>query len=56
MEVRGGDLCVKVAMPPSRRNALLEGTWDSTALLMANAALVRETASKVGHPDSRSRA
>lgn len=56
MEVRAGDLKVAVTMPPSRRNALIEGTWDSTALLIANAALVKEVAAKVNHPSSKVRA
>lgn len=53
LEVRAGGLTVKVTMPMSRRNALLEGTWDSTALLIANAALVAETAKKVNHPNGK---
>jgi 3-isopropylmalate/(R)-2-methylmalate dehydratase small subunit len=33
-----------VKMPDTRRKALLEGTWDSTGLLMENADLVKENA------------
>ena len=40
MEVRAGGLKAKVALPDSRRNALMEGTWDSTGLLQSNAAKV----------------
>ena len=47
MEVRAGDLTVKVSMPETRRKALLEGTWDSTALLLANRDKVRDTAKKL---------
>lgn len=53
MEVRAGSLQVKVSMPPSRRNALIEGTWDSTALLLANAGLVESAAAKLPHPSGR---
>lgn len=44
MEVRAGNLRFEVSLPTSRRNALMEGTWDSTALLLANADKVREVA------------
>jgi len=37
MEVRAGGLAVKVGLPDSRRKALMEGTWDSTGILQANA-------------------
>ena len=37
MTVVGGGLNVKVSMPDSRRKALMEGTWDSTGILQANA-------------------
>jgi 3-isopropylmalate/(R)-2-methylmalate dehydratase small subunit len=53
MEVRAGKLVVKVTMPMSRRNALVEGTWDSTALLAANAGLVKEAAARLPHPSGR---
>ena len=53
MEVKAGGLTVKVTMPPSRRNALVEGTWDSTALLLANAAKVKEKAGVLPHPSGR---
>ncbi len=50
MEVRtaGSDgLTVRIEMPESRRNALREGTWDSTTLLVANAQLVKQTAANL---------
>ena len=53
LEVRAGKLVVKVTMPPSRRNALVEGTWDSTALLLANADKVKTAAGRLPHPSGR---
>ena len=53
LEVRAGKLTVKVNMPPSRRNALVEGTWDSTALLLANADKVKVAAGRLPHPAGR---
>jgi 3-isopropylmalate/(R)-2-methylmalate dehydratase small subunit len=53
MEVKAEGLTVKVTMPPSRRNALVEGTWDSTALLLANAAAVKAKAAVLPHPSGR---
>ena len=53
LEVRAGTLTVKVTMPPSRRNALVEGTWDSTALLLANADKVKTAAGRLPHPSGR---
>lgn len=47
MEVRGGGLTAKVEMPASRRNALIEGTWDSTTLLVGNAEKVKQTAANL---------
>lgn len=38
-----GNTTVEVSMPESRRSALLEGTWDSTSLLMSNAEAVKHT-------------
>ena len=52
MVARVGGLTVKVDMPESRRRALMDGTWDSTSLLMANAALVKEAAVRLPHPSS----
>ena len=42
MEVRGGNLRVPIELPENRRRALLDGHWDSTGQLVANAAQVRE--------------
>jgi len=53
MEVKAEGLTVKVTMPPSRRNALVEGTWDSTALLLANASAVKAKAAVLPHPSGR---
>ena len=44
MTVKAGGISVNVTMPESRRNALTEGTWDSTGLLVANGDLVKKTA------------
>ena len=53
MVVRAGSMTVAVAMPGSRRNSLIQGTWDSTALLTANAELVRAAAARLPHPSGR---
>ncbi|NNM67502.1 MAG: 3-isopropylmalate dehydratase small subunit [Spirochaetales bacterium] len=49
MSVQAGSLVVPVKLPESRRKALVEGTWDSTALLLANADKVKATAQKLGY-------
>jgi 3-isopropylmalate/(R)-2-methylmalate dehydratase small subunit len=49
MTVKAGALVVAVKLPESRRKALVEGTWDSTALLLANADKVKATAQKLGY-------
>jgi 3-isopropylmalate/(R)-2-methylmalate dehydratase small subunit len=53
MEVRTGGTTVRVTMPGSRRNSLVQGTWDSTALLLANAGLVKAAAARLPHPSGR---
>jgi len=53
MEVRVENFVAPVTMPASRRNALLEGTWDSTALLLANSLLVKAKAQVLPHPSGR---
>jgi 3-isopropylmalate/(R)-2-methylmalate dehydratase small subunit len=47
MSVKGAGLEVKVSMLESRRKALLEGTWDSTGILISNADKVKATAAKL---------
>ena len=42
MEVRRGNLRVPIEMPENRRRSLLEGHWDSTGVLVANAEGVRK--------------
>jgi len=53
MEVRAGNLKIAITMPPSRRNALVEGTWDGTALLIANADKVKSASERLPHPTGR---
>jgi 3-isopropylmalate/(R)-2-methylmalate dehydratase small subunit len=53
MVVRAGSMTVTVTMPGSRRNSLIQGTWDSTALLIANADLARAAAARLPHPSGR---
>ena len=55
MVVRAGSVTVRVSMPASRRNSLIQGTWDSTALLLANAALVKAAAARLPHPSGAPR-
>jgi 3-isopropylmalate/(R)-2-methylmalate dehydratase small subunit len=50
MVVRAGSVAAAVTMPGPRRNSLIEGTWDSTALLLANAGLVAAAAARLPHP------
>ena len=47
MTIVGGGLNVKVTMPDSRRKALMEGTWDSTGILQANADKVQALAGRL---------
>ena len=42
MVIRGAGLDVSIVMPENRRRALLAGHWDSTGVLVANSAKVRE--------------
>ena len=49
MTVTAGKLTAKVQLSQSRRKALVEGTWDSTALLLANADKTAETAKKLAY-------
>ena len=41
MRITGGNGKVEVEMPENRRRSLLEGHWDSTGILVGNAAAVR---------------
>ena len=41
MRITGGNEKVEVEMPENRRRSLLEGHWDSTGILVGNAAAVR---------------
>ncbi len=47
MVLKAGGLTVKLSMPEGRRRALVDGIWDSTGLLLANAAKVKETAARL---------
>jgi 3-isopropylmalate/(R)-2-methylmalate dehydratase small subunit len=47
MDIRTTGMAVPLTMPETRRNALIQGTWDSTALLLANAGKVKEAASRL---------
>jgi len=47
MELKAGGKVFSVKLPEGRRRALTEGTWDSTALLLANADKARETAARL---------
>lgn len=47
MTVKAGSLSVPVTMLASRRKALIEGTWDSTGMLLANADKVKVTSERL---------
>jgi 3-isopropylmalate/(R)-2-methylmalate dehydratase small subunit len=47
LQIKAGDFTAPIAISAPKRKALLEGTWDSTGLLMANADKVKETAAKL---------
>ena len=42
-----GKITVAIDLPNTSRTALMEGSWDSTALLRANLAQVKQTAAKL---------
>ncbi len=44
MVLTAGDLSLPISAPESYRKALLDGQWDSTALLLSNAAAIDEKA------------
>jgi 3-isopropylmalate/(R)-2-methylmalate dehydratase small subunit len=47
LEVRAGAVVARAAMPASAREAFLSGTWDATALLTADFAVVRQAAARL---------
>jgi len=47
LTISGGGLKAAVRLVAPRRKALLEGTWDSTGLLLANAAATAATAARL---------
>ena len=49
MTVQAGSLTVSVRLAETRRKALMEGTWDSTGLLLANADKTRDVAQRLGY-------
>ncbi len=49
MEVRAAGRSFTVSLSDTRRKALMEGTWDSTSLLMANADKAREVAKNLSY-------
>ncbi len=46
-EIRAGDLRVRLEMPDGPRRAFLEGTWDSTAILLEDKDAIAKTASSL---------
>jgi 3-isopropylmalate/(R)-2-methylmalate dehydratase small subunit len=49
MTLKGGGLNAALAMPASRRKALMEGSWDSTAMLQANTAKTKALAAGLAY-------
>lgn len=47
MTIQGGALKVAIAMPAPKKSALVEGTWDSTGLLVGNADKVKAVVEKL---------
>lgn len=50
-EVRYGDTTIDAEVDDAQRRALVDGVWDTTALMGANADTVRETASILPYTD-----
>ncbi|QCW02771.1 3-isopropylmalate dehydratase small subunit [Natrinema pallidum] len=50
-EVTYGDETIAVTVDDAQRKALVEGVWDTTALMKSNAAAVRETARELPYVD-----
>ena len=46
-QVKFGDRTLKATMPDGPRNSLVQGTWDSTAVLLEAGAKIEETAKKL---------
>ena len=46
-EVRFGDRVIKVSIPDGARNQLVNGTWDSTAVLLEAGAAIEATAGRL---------
>ena len=46
-EVRFGDRVIKATVPDGPRNQLVDGTWDSTAVLLEAGAAIEATAGKL---------
>ncbi|NNM54540.1 MAG: 3-isopropylmalate dehydratase small subunit [Spirochaetales bacterium] len=49
MTVKAGSLSVPIRLADTRRKALMEGTWDSTGLLLANADKTKAVAQQLGY-------
>ena len=45
--LRAGDTTIAITLPETARSALIDGHWDSTTVLAANLAKVREVAAKL---------
>ena len=50
-EVTYGDRTIDVTVDDAQRKALVEGVWDTTALMKSNAGAVRETARELPYVD-----
>lgn len=50
-EVRYGDTVIDAEVDDAQRRALVDGVWDTTALMGANADTVRETAERLPYTD-----
>ncbi len=50
-EVTYGDTAIDVTVDDAQRKALVEGVWDTTALMKSNAGAVRETARELPYVD-----
>lgn len=48
-QVRYGETTIAITAPESSRKALVEGTWDSTQLLLANEPAIAQTAKRLAY-------